>query len=87
MKLAAAFSLLTDFRFAIQTAFLPTLYTLLRSPSLLLKPTAVSRLFMARVWHEFGQFVDENGKPVKEELIPPNAHGVVLDIGAGTYCA
>jgi len=44
---------------------------------------AVSRLFMAEVWENFGQLVDEGGRSVKEGLIPPNAYGVVLDLGAG----
>jgi len=83
MRLAAAFSLLTDLRFAIKTAFFPTLNAILRSPSILLSPMAVSRLFMAEVWENFGQLVDEGGRSVKEGLIPPNAYGVVLDLGAG----
>jgi hypothetical protein len=83
MKLTAAFSLLQDLRIAIQTASLPTIYALINSPSLLFNPIAVSRLFMANIWVQFGRFVDEAGRAVKEDLIPPNAHGVVLDIGAG----
>ncbi|KAI0667412.1 hypothetical protein C8Q78DRAFT_1071854 [Trametes maxima] len=83
MKLAAAFGLLTDLRFAVQAAFIPTLRAVFSSPSLLLHPHKVSRIFMAHVWKVFGNGVDENARPVKESLIPTNAYGVVLDIGAG----
>ncbi|KAF5375948.1 hypothetical protein D9615_008217 [Tricholomella constricta] len=83
MKLSAAFSILLDLRFAVHEAFLPTILVIIRSPSLLLEPSAISRLFMAKLWVTFGDGVDENSRPVKEHLITPNAYGVVLDIGAG----
>jgi len=38
---------------------------------------------MAHVWRAFGDSCDQNGRPVKEKLIFPNAYGVVLDLGAG----
>ena len=38
---------------------------------------------MAHIWVLFGNPTDEGGRPTKEGLITPNAHGVVLDIGAG----
>ncbi|KAI0631671.1 S-adenosyl-L-methionine-dependent methyltransferase [Trametes polyzona] len=82
MKLSAAFALLTDLRFAVQAAFLPTLSAIFRSPSLLLHPTRISRTFMSYVWKVFGNGVDESGRPVKAALIP-EAYGVVLDLGAG----
>jgi hypothetical protein len=43
----------------------------------------VSRPFIANVWLTFGKLVDEGGKDVKLNLIPANAYGTVLDIGAG----
>ncbi|KAI0654320.1 hypothetical protein C8Q70DRAFT_1048050 [Cubamyces menziesii] len=83
MKLSAAFGLLTDLRLASQAAFLPTLKAVFRSPALLFYPREISRIFMAHVWKAFGNSTDESGRPVKASLIPSNAHGVVLDIGAG----
>ncbi|EGN97407.1 hypothetical protein SERLA73DRAFT_184103 [Serpula lacrymans var. lacrymans S7.3] len=83
MKLSASIGLLIDLRFAIQSALWPTLAALWLSPSILLQPTLVSHLFMAHVWTAFGNGVDERARPVKKELITDNAHGVVLDIGAG----
>ncbi|KAG6908047.1 hypothetical protein DXG01_006409 [Tephrocybe rancida] len=38
---------------------------------------------MAHIWVAFAAGTDEGGRPVKEKLIPQNATGVVLDIGAG----
>lgn len=38
---------------------------------------------MAHIWALFGNPTDEGGRSTKEALITPNAHGVVLDIGAG----
>ncbi|KAL0948387.1 hypothetical protein HGRIS_010969 [Hohenbuehelia grisea] len=83
MKLLAAFALLIDLRAAIQAALLPTLYALWLEPLLLLRPTALSRTFMAYVWAAFADVVDEGGREVKADLITPNATGIVLDIGAG----
>ncbi|GLB42905.1 putative methyltransferase domain containing protein [Lyophyllum shimeji] len=83
MRLSAAFSILLDLRFAVQQAFIPTVRAIIRSPSLLLRPRALSRLFMAKLWVTFGEGVDENSRLVKQELITPHAYGVVLDIGAG----
>ncbi|CDO68528.1 hypothetical protein BN946_scf184998.g25 [Trametes cinnabarina] len=83
MKLSAAFALLADLRFAIQAAFMPTLSAIFRSPSLLVHPREVSRIFMSHVWKVFGNGVDESGRAVKQSLIPGNACGVVLDLGAG----
>lgn len=53
------------------------------SPSLLLRPIALSRVFFAYVWIPFGVGANENSRADKELLITPNAYGVVLDIGAG----
>ncbi|KAG6887095.1 hypothetical protein C0992_000775 [Termitomyces sp. T32_za158] len=38
---------------------------------------------MAHVWAAYAAGADEAGRPVKEKLLPQNAVGVVLDIGAG----
>ncbi|TFK51599.1 acetyl-CoA synthetase-like protein [Heliocybe sulcata] len=83
MKWSAKFGILTDLRLAIQGASWPTLSAIIKSPSLLLHPHAVSEVFMSHVWVGMGAAVDEGGKQVKEGLVTPHAHGVVLDIGAG----
>lgn len=85
MKLSVALSILTDLRFAIQVAIFPTLRAILHSPSLLLRPHALSRAFMANLWVAFGPGTDQDGRPTKQRLITPNAYGVVLDLGAGAH--
>jgi len=64
----------------------PTLKAILWNPTLLFRPRAFSRVFMANAWVLFGPSIDKNGKRVKEGLITPNAYGIVLDIGAG-WCS
>lgn len=83
MKLSSAFSLLDHLWLAIQVALPPTILALWHGPSLMLSPSRISRLFMAHVWRTFGDFCDEGGRLMKEKLIPSNAYGVVLDLGAG----
>ncbi|KAH7925389.1 S-adenosyl-L-methionine-dependent methyltransferase [Leucogyrophana mollusca] len=83
MQLSAACALLGQLRFVIQTAFLPTAWAVLWSPSIILRPSAISRLFMSHVWAIMGDGMDENGREAKEELITEHAYGVVVDIGAG----
>jgi len=83
MKLSASFGLLIDLRYAIQAAFLPTVSAILHAPSILFHPRALSQLFMSNVWVAFGNGVDEAGRAVKDGLIPANAQGIVLDLGAG----
>ncbi|KAF8968519.1 S-adenosyl-L-methionine-dependent methyltransferase [Flammula alnicola] len=83
MKLSNAFSLLTDLRFGLAVAWMPTLKAILASPTLLFRPHALSRVYMANLWLTFGDGVDGNGKDTKNALITPHAYGVVLDIGAG----
>ena len=83
MKLSAAFSLFGDLWGAIQVALPQTLRSLLRSPQILLDPKALSRLFMSYVWTVFGDGMDQGYAGEKKRLVTPNAHGVVLDIGAG----
>ena len=83
MKLSASFGLLEDARAAIQTAFVPTLVAILKNPLLVFRPHEVSRIFMSHVWRLYGDGVDSGARPVKEELLPGNSYGVVLDIGAG----
>ncbi|KAL1942232.1 hypothetical protein VTO73DRAFT_6296 [Trametes versicolor] len=38
---------------------------------------------MAHVWKVYGNGADVRGRPAKQALLPENATGVVLDIGAG----
>jgi hypothetical protein len=83
MKLTAALSLLQDLWQAVPPAFTPTIRAVILSPSLLLRPRALSRLFFAHIWILFGDGVNEHSRAAKEILITPNAYGVVLDIGAG----
>ena len=83
MKLSNALSPLADLRYAIGTSLWPTILDIYHSPSLLFHPVTLSQVVMAHVWVLFGNPTDEGGRPIKEDLITPNAHGVVLDIGAG----
>ncbi|KAG9225468.1 hypothetical protein PLEOSDRAFT_1091061 [Pleurotus ostreatus PC15] len=83
MKLSAAFGFLTDFRYALQASLPGTLKAVISSPSLLLKPALVSRIVMSYVWGLFANGIDGNSREIKVELITQDAHGLVLDIGAG----
>lgn len=83
MRLAAAFRLLPDFRFAISVALWPTILAVWQTPSLLFRPQGLSRLFMSHIWNRFGNGIDEAGRDTKQALITPHAYGVVLDLGAG----
>ena len=67
---------------------MPTLVAVLLNPSLLFHWNALSKLFMANLWVEFGKGVDENGREEKQRLLmtPGNEpEGVVLDLGAGEH--
>ncbi|KAE9385260.1 hypothetical protein BT96DRAFT_868482 [Gymnopus androsaceus JB14] len=83
MRLCAAFSLLGDLKLAMSFALIPTLKDVVKEPSMLLKPIALSRTFMAHVWVKFGAGTDDGARKVKQGLIPPFAGKIVLDIGAG----
>ncbi|RXW18275.1 hypothetical protein EST38_g7580 [Candolleomyces aberdarensis] len=84
MKLTTAFSILFDLFLALKVATGPTLRSILAEPTLLLRPTALSRLYMANIWEGgFANGTDEGARPVKTDLITPNADGTVLDLGAG----
>jgi hypothetical protein len=83
MKLSAAFAVFTDLRLALQIAFWPTLVSIWQNPFFLLHPQKLSQVFMAHMWVVFGKGVDENGRPIKQQLITPHATGLVLDLGAG----
>ena len=85
MKLSNAFSPLIDLSIAIQLAFLPTLAAIFKDLTLLLHPHALSRIVMHNIWVLFGEGADTNARDVKTKLITPNAYGVVLDVGAGTW--
>ncbi|OJT06774.1 Methyltransferase-like protein 7B [Trametes pubescens] len=82
MKLSAAFSILLQLRSAIWAGFAPTLSAIVRNPSLLWHPSELSHTFMAHVWKVYGNGADLRGRPAKQALLPENATGVVLDIGA-----
>ncbi|KAF8583394.1 hypothetical protein K439DRAFT_1634449 [Ramaria rubella] len=83
MKLSEAFSILIDLTYALKLAFLPTLIEIVKSPRLLFSPHNLSHLFFHNVWTLFGNGANQASYSVKTELISPNAHGVVLDLGAG----
>ncbi|KAG8215774.1 hypothetical protein J3R82DRAFT_7677 [Butyriboletus roseoflavus] len=83
MSILKRFSLLGDLYFALQLAFWPTLWRIWTTPSLLLHPTAIPRVFMSHVWTAFGAGIDGNNVQLKTSLITQNAYGVVLDLGAG----
>lgn len=83
MKLSNALSPLTELRYAIGASLWPTILDVYHTPSLILHPAALSQVVMAHIWALYGNPTDEGGRPTKEGLITPNAHGVVLDIGAG----
>jgi len=85
MKISNALSVLTDLNFGFSVALIPTLKEILWNPTLLFRPRALSRIFMANLWVLFGPGTDNGAKSVKEGLITPNAYGIVLDIGAGWW--
>ncbi len=85
MKISAALAPLEDLKAAIGTAFVPTLIAVLKNPLLIFRPHEISRIFMAHVWTLYGDGIDENARSAKEELLPGNCTGVVLDIGAGEH--
>ena len=83
MKLSTALSILVDLRLATLAGLLPTLKCLWYTPTLIFSPTTISRLFMSFVWAAVANGIDENSRIIKDDLITPNARGVVLDIGSG----
>jgi len=83
MHLLAAFALFLDLGSALLVAFIPTLLWVLTSPSRVFRPRSISQFFMAKTWETFGDAIDERDRADKDKLIAPNAHGVVLDLGAG----
>ena len=62
---------------------LPTLRDAFRNPTLLFRPRALSRVFMAHLWVVIGESSDTGSRDIKNQLINPNAYGSVLDVGAG----
>lgn len=85
MRFSNALGPLVDLCHAIGASLWPTIVDVYNSPSLLFRPAMLSEIVMAHVWVLFGNPTDEGGRPTKKGLITPNAHGVVLDIGAGTF--
>lgn len=76
-------NLLPDILACIRFAFLPTLLAVIKKPTLLLHPHALSRIFMAHAWNVLGDGIDSNSVELKTDLITRNAEGVVLELGAG----
>ena len=85
MKLVYALSPLVDLYYALGVSLWPTIVDIYHSPSLLFRPVALSQVVMAHIWLLFSDPADENARPTKQVLITPNAHGTVLDVGAGTF--
>jgi hypothetical protein len=83
MKLSASLGLTSDLRAAFCIATLPTLKAICCKPSLIIRPTALSRTFMAVIWDAFAAPTDKSTHPTKLALILPHARGAMLDIGAG----
>ena len=83
MKLAAALNPLWNLCSAIGVIMWPIIMETYKSPSILFRPATLSQIAVAHIWILFGDMRDEAGRPTKQDLITPNAHGVVLDIGAG----
>jgi hypothetical protein len=83
MRFIDSLSILGRMYAAFRFGLFPTLSDVTRSPGLLLSPRELRRVFMAHLWVPLSQGIDENRKAIKGALITPNAHGTVLDIGAG----
>lgn len=49
----------------------------------MLSRKGLAKSFFTNVYTFVGPFMDKYSVKEKKKLIPPNAHGVVLDIGAG----
>ncbi|KZS95244.1 hypothetical protein SISNIDRAFT_452600, partial [Sistotremastrum niveocremeum HHB9708] len=81
--LPAILSPISDMRGGLTLVLLPFLSALLKHPSLIFHPSKLSDLFFSLLWIPYGDGVDGNAKSSKQDLIPPYAYGVVLDIGAG----
>ncbi|KAI9349162.1 S-adenosyl-L-methionine-dependent methyltransferase [Obelidium mucronatum] len=69
---------------AIQVSFIPTLWAIVGTPSLLWNWRKLQQVVMGNIWaNGFGEGVNSGSATIKERLITPNARGVVMDIGAG----
>ena len=83
MRWSSALGLLQDLRDVTRVALPPTILALWNTPALIFRPVILSRIFMSHVWNAAGNAIDEGGRDVKLNLIPENAYGTILDIGAG----
>ena len=86
MKLVNVILPIHDILLGVRTAFFPTLAVILLRPSLLIRWRTLSMVFMANLWAEIGNIVDQNLSDAKTKLLmtPENVpEGVVLDVGAG----
>lgn len=86
MKVSNILSPLFDILFVLRTALVPTITAILSDPTLLLRWSSLSKIFMATIWVEFGHEVDQKAREAKMRLlcIPGNLpEGVILDVGCG----
>nr|GAT56177.1 predicted protein [Mycena chlorophos] len=83
MKLSSVLEFVYGMLYAAMISFPSVVRAVFKSPSLLLNPTEMSRIGMAAIWVLFGAGGDEGKRALRQELITPNAQGIVLDIGAG----
>ncbi|KAF7986700.1 hypothetical protein HWV62_20224 [Athelia sp. TMB] len=85
MRFRAAIAPIFEIQGAIRIALWPTMVALWHNPALWLAPSTISQLFMAHVWGALsrGYDADPATQDLKRKLIYDNAHGAVLDLGAG----
>ncbi|KAJ7689767.1 S-adenosyl-L-methionine-dependent methyltransferase [Mycena rosella] len=83
MKFRAVLDIVGTMRAALTIAVPAVLRAIFATPSLLMRPAALSRIGMASIWVQFGAGSDEFARGEKGRLITPHARGVVLDLGAG----
>ncbi|KAF7297987.1 hypothetical protein HMN09_01019600 [Mycena chlorophos] len=83
MKLSSVLEFVHGMLYAAMISIPSVVRAVFKSPSLLLNPTEMSRIGMAAIWVLFGAGGDEGKRALRQELITPNAQGIVLDIGHG----
>lgn len=85
MKFWAIIRFLNELKNFTLAGLSPTLKDVFITPSILLRPKALSRLLLSHIWELYGPGMDAGMRTIKENLITPNARGFVLDVGAGKY--
>jgi hypothetical protein len=83
MRFSKIVAIVTDLRLSIQQAVRPTLMAIMKSPTLIFRPRALSQLFFYHVWTLFGPAWNTDTNEARSNLISPYAKGIVLEIGAG----